>query len=79
MCLLIEHAATLGLVVIAYKIPDHVRPVDNWGMDDYRCLSSYDGLQAFRINGLGAHVLSGGKTDFQPSLPVPQVRLTDIA
>ncbi len=76
MCILMEHAATLGLVDIAYKIPDHVRPVDNWGMDNYAWLSRYDGLQAFRINPLGAHVLSGGKIAFQPSRPMPQVRLT---
>jgi hypothetical protein len=76
LCLLMEHAATLGLMDIAYKIPDNARRVDNWGMDDYAWLSRYDGLVAFRINPLGAHVLDGGTTGFQPSQPVPQVRLT---
>ena len=79
MCLLMEYAATLGLVDIAYKTPDHARPVDNWGMDDKAWLSRYDGLQAFRINPLGAHVLSGEKTPFQPSRPVPEVRLTVLS
>lgn len=75
LCVLMEYAATLGLVDIAYKVPAHARPVDNWGMDGYAWLSRYDGLEAFRINGLGAHVLSGGKIPFQPSRPTPQVRL----
>ncbi|GAA5481311.1 hypothetical protein [Haloferula sargassicola] len=76
MCFLMEHAATLGLVDIAYGIPDHARPVDNWGMDDYLWLSRYDGLEAFRINPLGEHVLSGGNTAFHPTRPAAQVRLT---
>ena len=76
LCWLMEYAATLGLVDIAYKIPDQARPVDSWGMDDYRWLSRYDGLHAFRINPLGAYVLSAGETPFQPSRPAPQVRLT---
>jgi hypothetical protein len=79
LCILMEYAATLGLVDIAYKIPDNARPVDNWGMDDYAWLSRYDGLEAFRINRLGEHVLGGAKTAFHPSRPVPQVRLTVLA
>jgi hypothetical protein len=76
LCLLMEHAATLGLVDIAYKSPEGVRPVDSWGADDLEWLSRYDGLEAFRINRLGEYVLSGGSADFQPSRPVAQVRLT---
>ncbi|MCH7227838.1 hypothetical protein [Haloferula sp. A504] len=76
MCVLMEHAATLGLVDIAYTIPDRVRPVDNWGMDDYAWLSRYDGLRAFRINPLGQHVLGGGHASFKPTQPIAQARLT---
>lgn len=76
LCVLMEHAATLGLVDIAYRTPEDARPVDNWGMDDYAWLSRYDGLEAFRINRLGEHMLGGGKAAFQPSRPVPRVRLT---
>ncbi len=76
LCFLMEYAATLGLVDIAYKIPDGARPMDNWGMDDCAWLSRYDGLQAFRINRLGAHVLGGETTAFQPSRPAAQARLS---
>lgn len=76
LCWMMEYAATLGIIDIAYKTPNLARPVDTWGMDSYAWLSRYDGLQAFRINPLGAYVLSEGKTPFQPSRPAPQVRLT---
>jgi hypothetical protein len=76
LCVLMEYAATLGLVDIAYKTPENARPVDNWGMDEYAWLSRYDGHEAFRINRLGEYVLGGGRVTFQPSQPVPQVRLT---
>lgn len=75
LCFFMEYAATLGLIDIAYMAPEHVRPVDQWGMDDYLWLSRYDGLQAFRINPLGAHVLSGGEIPFTPSRPPAQTRL----
>lgn len=76
MCILMEYAATLGLVDIAYEHPDGARGVDAWGMDCYAWLSRYDGLQAFRINSLGEYVFSGGTTAFQPSRPTRQVRLS---
>jgi len=76
LCLLMEYAATIGLIDIAYGPPEGVRRVDNWGMDDYLWLSRYDGLTAFRINALGAYCLSGGTSTFTPSRPTPQVRLT---
>lgn len=75
LCVFMEYAATLGLFDIAYKKPERARPVDQWGMDNYLWLSRYDGLQAFRINPLGAYVLSGGKTPFTPSRPLAQARL----
>ncbi len=76
LCVLMEYAATLGLIDIAYKVPEDARPVDQWGMDEYSWLSRYDGLQAFRINPLGAYVLGGGKSAFKPSRPGTQARLT---
>lgn len=76
LCVLMEYAATLGLVDIAYELPDRARPVDNWGMDDYIWLSRYDGLQAFCINPLGAFVLGDGTATFTPSsAPMSEVRL----
>jgi hypothetical protein len=75
LCWIMEYAATLGIVDIAYKNPKQARPMDSWGMDNYAWLSRYDGLQAFRINPLGAYILSMGETPFQPSHPAPQVRL----
>jgi hypothetical protein len=76
LCLLMEYAATLGLIDIAYGLPDGVRPVDNWGMDCYAWLSRYDGLSAFRVTALGQYCLCGGASSFQPSLPQASVRLS---
>jgi hypothetical protein len=75
LCVFMEYAATLGLFDIAYQPPGRTRPVDQWGMDGYLWLSRYDGLQAFRINPLGAYVLGGGKAPFTPSRPLAQTRL----
>lgn len=79
LCVFMEYAATLGLFDIAYKAPQCARPVDQWGMDTYLWLSRYDGLQAFRINSLGAYVISGGKVPFTPSRPLPQTRLRAVS
>lgn len=76
LCILMEYAATLGIVDIAYTLPQRTRPVDQWGMDSYVWLSRYDGLQSFCINRLGRHVLDGNTTLFQPSQPLAQVRLS---
>jgi hypothetical protein len=76
LCLLMEYAAPLGLIDIAYDPPDCVRPVDNWGMDCYSWLSRYDGLVAFRVTALGAYCLGGGTSSFRPSRPQAAARLT---
>ena len=59
LCLLFEYAATLGLVDVAYVEPEGAREdfQDNWGTDELDCLSRYDGLLHFRLNGLGAYAL----------------------
>ena len=65
---LLEYAATLGLIDVALIPPwgatDDLD--DLWGVDDYSCLSRYDGLYALRLNGLGAWVL-GQKDEYTPS------------
>jgi hypothetical protein len=56
---LMEYAATLGLIDIAYIPPANARwDFGNlWGVDDLDCLSDYDGLRYLRLNDLGAWVL----------------------
>lgn len=56
---LFEYAATLGLIDIAYISPVDARGDfgNIWGMEDYRCLSQYDGLLYLRLNTLGAWCL----------------------
>ncbi len=79
LCFFMEYAAALGILDIAYTVPDEARPVDQWGMDGYAWLSRYDGLQAFRINPLGTYVLSGGEHPFTPSRPLVQTRLSVLS
>ncbi len=59
LCVLFEYAATLGLIDITYTDPAGARDDfrENWGADDLDRLSRYDGLQAIRINALGAYAL----------------------
>lgn len=59
LAVLFEYAATLGLIDIAYTDPAGARKDfhENWGTEDLMSLSRYDGLQAIRINTLGAYVL----------------------
>lgn len=67
MAMLFEYAATLGLIDVAYVAPQWARAdyCGHWGTDDYDCLSRYDGLKFFRINGLGAWCLDL-VDDYQP-------------
>ena len=67
MGILFEYAATLGLIDVAYIVPQMARNDfrDRWGTDDYSCLSRYDGLEYFRINALGAWCL-GQTPHYQP-------------
>ncbi len=65
---LFEYVATMGLIDVAYIHPSGSR-IDYgnlWGADDLDCLSQYDGLQYFRINGLGSWCL-GLNEDYIPS------------
>jgi hypothetical protein len=59
LCVLFEYAATLGLLDVTYTDPAGARDDfrENWGADDLDSLSRYDGLQAIRMNALGAYVL----------------------
>jgi hypothetical protein len=67
--LLLEYAATLGLIDVAltepWGAPGDLR--DLWGADDISCLSRYDGLWAFRLNSLGAWIL-GLTDDYVPEM-----------
>ncbi len=56
-CFLMEYAATLGLVDVAYVRPEEVnRDFDClWGVDELAFLSRYDGFLSFRVNELGAY------------------------
>ncbi len=69
LAFLMEYAATLGVIDIAYVSPDGARSdYGQWGTDDLSCLSRYDGLLYLRINPLGAWCL-GLTTTYEP-LPV---------
>lgn len=77
LTVLFEYAATLGLIDIAYVHPDGARDDfrGQWGADDMKWLSRYDGLRAFRITDLGAWCL--GLTEvFTPSQPVSSLKLS---
>jgi hypothetical protein len=58
-CLLLEYAATLGLIDVALIPPAHAR--DNydglWGADSLVYFSRYDGLMYLRVTALGAYCL----------------------
>lgn len=58
-CLLLEYAATLGLLDVALIPPAGARRDHHslWGTDDLPYFSRYDGLMFFRINTLGAYCL----------------------
>jgi hypothetical protein len=59
LCLLLEYAATAGLIDVALIPPAGARPDYGslWGTDDLPYFSRYDGLMYFRINPLGAFCL----------------------
>lgn len=65
--LLLEYAATLGLIDVALVSPwGALNDLgDLWGADDLSCLSRYDGLWALRLNSLGAWVF-GKKPEYTP-------------
>ncbi len=78
LAFLMEYAATLGLIDVAYIDPNGARPDygNLWGVDALNCLSRYDGLLYFRINGLGAWCLGVAENYVPPPVikkPVLQV------
>jgi hypothetical protein len=74
LCVLLEYAATLGLIDVAYTDPrgarDDYRTL--WGADQLACLSRYDGLVAVRVNELGAAILHDPGALPGLGLPVPR-------
>lgn len=76
MAVLLEYAATLGLVDVMYREPQGARTdfQNNWGADELVFLSRYDGLQCIRVNALGAYVL-GLSEDYLPMVQVSEARL----
>jgi len=67
-CLLLEYAATLGLVDVALVPPAGARQDygNLWGTDDLAYFSRYDGLICFRVTPLGAYCL-GAAPDHRPA------------
>lgn len=74
LCVLLEYAATLGLIDVAYTDPRGARQDYRslWGAEQYPCLSRYDGLLAVRVNELGAAVLHDPDALPGLGLPVPR-------
>ena len=68
LALLLEYAATLGIVDVALIPPAGARCDfrELWGTDELPFFSRYDGLMFFRITPLGAWCL-GVESDYQPA------------
>jgi hypothetical protein len=75
LCLLMEYAATLGIIDVAYIPPAGARSDygDLWGTDDLAFFSRYDGLLFLRLTGLGAYVLGLDESYAPPAPPIRQV------
>lgn len=75
LCLLLEYAATLGMVDVAIIPPEAARDDFRqiWGADDLDYLSRYDGLIYFRLTNLGEYCL-GLNEEYEP--PVVTERTT---
>ena len=76
-CLLLEYAATLGMIDVAITSPAFARGdfTDYWGTDDLYYLSQYDGLWYFRLNALGTYCL-GLADQYEPSAAPNQCAVT---
>jgi hypothetical protein len=74
LCVLFEYAATLGLIDVRYTDPRGARPDYRflWGADQLPYLSRYDGLQAVRVNPLGAALLHDREGTARLTLPTPR-------
>jgi hypothetical protein len=68
LCLLLEYAASLGLVDVALIPPAGARSNYGslWGTDDLVYFSRYDGLMYFRVTPLGAYCL-GAESRYEPA------------
>jgi hypothetical protein len=77
LCLLLEYAAPLGMIDVAYEHPAGARSdySGQWGADDLIFLSRYDGLRYFRLTPLGAFILDRVET-YEPPQAKPNVSLT---
>ncbi|RLV61397.1 hypothetical protein D5018_01525 [Parashewanella curva] len=66
-CLLLEYAATLGLVDIVLQDLDKTNSSNEqyWGLMDLECFHRYEGLTHIRLTNLGAYVL--GESDYYES------------
>ncbi|MFI5378477.1 MAG: helicase-associated domain-containing protein [Tepidisphaerales bacterium] len=75
LCLLMEYAATLGMIDIAFTHPEGARDDYGglWGADDFDFFSRYDGLQHIRLNALGAFCLGLSETYTAPPLDVRKI------
>ena len=69
LAFLLEYAATLGLIDVAFVDPANARRDyrDMWGTDDLAFFSRYDGLRHIRLTALGAYIL-GLSDDYQPGV-----------
>lgn len=77
LSLLFEYTATLGLIDIAFKHPLDARKDyrNQWGTDDLKWLSRYDGLEYFRLTALGAYCL-GITKEFKATQPASSLKLS---
>ena len=76
-CLLLEYAATLGMVDVALTSPAGARDdfADYGGTDELDYLSRYDGLWHFRLNPLGAYCLELAE-QYEPTVAPSQGAVT---
>lgn len=75
LCVLMEYAATLGMIDLAFIPPQGARPDygDLWGTDDLAFFSRYDGLMFFRLTDLGAYIFGLNESYVPAPPPVRQV------
>jgi len=73
--LIMEYAATIGLVDIGFDKPENVSRNFNdiWGTDSLEYLSRYDGLLFFRVNNLGAYILGNNKRYETPAVEIDRI------
>lgn len=77
LAFLLEYAATLGLIDVAFVDPTDARRDFRgmWGTDDLAFFSRYDGLRHIRLTPLGAYIL-GQTNEYQPSVITSELTLS---